>query len=152
MADAAKLPENFRAPSTPDPLLMAMPLGKYYPSNYKNKSKTLDKLAPAAATTSNQPQHARKKSDIKKKLQQYQKDLVEQAATAARMSISGVKPASPRLLPLNSPGPITPMELEEDAGYLAEGANGTAQSLSLQELVGKMSRAAEERDTLLHDD
>jgi hypothetical protein len=32
-----------------------------------------------------------------------------------------VKPTSPILLPLGSPGPITPLELEESGGYLAAG-------------------------------
>lgn len=66
---------------------------------------------------------------------------------AGRMPFPGAKPVSPRLLPLGSPGPVTPMELEESAGYLAAGAEGTAEySLSHQELIGKINRAAEEKN------
>jgi hypothetical protein len=119
---------------------MAMPLGKYHPSNYKNKSKAVDKLSSLTPASPSQPQHVRKKSDIKKKLQQYQKDMVEQAALAGRMSFPGAKPVSPRLLPLGSPGPVTPMELEESAGYLGAGARG----LSHSELMARMSQAEEE--------
>jgi hypothetical protein len=32
------------------------------------------------------------------------------------------RPASPRLAPLGSPGPVTPLELERDEGYLVAGA------------------------------
>jgi hypothetical protein len=146
MADTSKLSESFRAPASPDPLLTAMPLGKYHPSNYINKSKTVDSLAPPVPTASSQPQHARKKSDIKKKLQQYQRDMVEQAALAGRMPFPGAKPISPKLLPLSSPGPVTPMELEESGGYLAAGAKSAAHRLSQQELIAKMNRAKEEMD------
>jgi hypothetical protein len=130
----------------PDPLLLGIPLGKYHPSNYKNKSKTPDNLTLPVPTASSQPQHSRKKSDIKKKLQQYQRDMVEQAATAGRMPFPGAKPISPRLLPLSSPGPVTPMDLEESAGYLAAGSKSGAHPLSQQELIAKMNRAKEERD------
>jgi len=140
MTDAPQLSENYRVAPAPDPLLMAMPLGKYHPSNYKNKSKTGDKLAPITPAAPSQPQHARKKSDIKKKLQQYQRDMIEQAALAGHMPFPGAKPVSPRLLPLGSPGPVTPMELEESAGYLGAGSR----VLSHSELMARMSRAEEE--------
>lgn len=140
MTDAPQPSENYRVAVTPDPFLMSMPLGKYHPSNYKNKSKNGDKLAPLTPAAPSQPQHARKKSDIKKKLQQYQRDMVEQAALAGRMPFPGAKPVSPRLLPLGSPGPVTPMELEENAGYLGAGAKAFSQS----ELMARMSRAEEE--------
>lgn len=43
------------------------------------------------------------------------------------------KPVSPRLAPLGSPGPVTPLELEQKEGYLLAGANqnGTAESADL---------------------
>ena len=65
---------------------------------------------------------------------------MDQAALAGRMPFPGAKPVSPRLLPLGSPGPVTPMELEESAGYLGAGAKGLSQS----ELMARMSRAEEE--------
>lgn len=40
--------------------------------------------------------------------------MVEAAARAAQMSV-GREPASPRLGPLGSPGPVTPWELEGEA-------------------------------------
>jgi hypothetical protein len=79
--------------------------------------------------------HERKTSDVKRKLQQYQRDMIVQARMSAANSIAGVatekkEPISPRLLPAGSPGPITPLELEMDgeegylvAGWRARGAN-----------------------------
>lgn len=143
--DAPQLAEGFRAPA-PDPLLAAMPVGKYHPSNYKNKVKIPEKLAPLVQTTSKG--HTRKKSDVKKKLQQYQRDMVEQAAIAGNIQLASGKPKSPRLIPLSSPGPVTPMELEEDAGYLdARSGSGP----NHQEMVAAMIRAEEERDRLMRD-
>jgi len=139
MTDTHQLSENRQVAATPDPL-MAMPLGKYHPSNYKNKSNTSEKVTSLTPTAPSQPHHTRKKSDIKKKLQQYQRDMVEQAALAGRMPFPGAKPISPRLLPLGSPGPVTPMELEEGAGYLGAGAKALSQS----ELIARMNQAEEE--------
>lgn len=140
VTDAPQVSENYRAAATPDPLLMAMPLGKYHPSNYQNKSNTVEMMAPLTPAAPNQPHHTRKKSDIKKKLQQYQRDMVEQAALAGHMTFPGAKPISPRLLPLGSPGPVTPMELEESSGYLSAGAKVLSQS----ELIARMNRVEEE--------
>ena len=36
------------------------------------------------------------------------------------------KPISPRLEPLGSPGPVTPLELEGDGGYMLAGARNAA--------------------------
>ncbi len=54
--------------------------------------------------------------DIKKKLLQYQQDMREQAATAARLNLPVRLPRSPKLVPLGSPGPVTPWELDGEGG------------------------------------
>lgn len=148
-----------------------MPVGKYYPSNYEaarsqqpgsqTKSRTSRSLrSPSSGVPSavrsdttvpqlNRPDllRGRSDSDAKRRLQQYQRDMVAQATQAARQlarakgaaslaAAHGVpvqkfqtgshKPISPRLQPLGSPGPVTPMELEGqgqggDGGYLTRG-------------------------------
>lgn len=114
-------------------------MGKYHPANYKNKN-------PPQTTPASAAQHARQPSDIKKKLQQYQREMAQQAMMASRFAnTSGTKPISPRLLPLGSPGPVTPMELEESAGYLVAGGGGAHLTDSQSEMVGRMIRAEEER-------
>lgn len=147
-----------------------MPVGKYYPSNYEAARSTQNNnqnqrtprstvRPPSSGGPSSVksdtvvPQfnrsdssRARSDSDAKRRLQQYQRDMVAQATQAARQLASGQiasanlaakhgvpvqkfqtgvhRPVSPRLQPLGSPGPVTPMELEGhggDGGYLTRG-------------------------------
>ncbi|KAI0805467.1 hypothetical protein GGR55DRAFT_690504 [Xylaria sp. FL0064] len=78
--------------------------------------------------------HTRTESEAKYRLQQYQRDMIAQATIALNrgnaneaalssirsLGFSNVmKPSKPRLIPLGSPGPVTPMELEgSHDGYL----------------------------------
>jgi hypothetical protein len=78
---------------------------------------------------------------MKRKLQQYQRDMIVQARLAALPSTheqtQSAKPSSPKLQPLGSPGPITPLELEESSGYMVAGMRGADRERQ-RELVGKM--------------
>ncbi|KAK4125158.1 hypothetical protein N657DRAFT_643989 [Parathielavia appendiculata] len=137
-------------------------MGKYYPSNWEKRHGKAPQDRPSAMTQPNasvirsEPQipryqggqgHHRRGSDVKRRLQQYQRDMVAQAAmaasaliassgsahSAAAASLSGVslpkvqlaanflkthKPLSPKLRPVGSPGPVTPMSLEAES-YLS---------------------------------
>jgi hypothetical protein len=71
------------------------------------------------------------------------------------------KPTSPRLIPLGSPGPITPFELEDsaDVGYIVAGARARTSSLvgmgiegGREELVGQMILTERERRRVLRDE
>ncbi|KAJ2994392.1 hypothetical protein NUW58_g1572 [Xylaria curta] len=130
-----------------------LPMGKYYPSNYerrkdekkgkKHRPKTSDPTTssstnstlqvPASSQTSSTG-HSRHESEAKRRLQQYQRDMMAQAAIALNRGTTNeaaldsirsygfssmMKPSKPRLVPLGSPGPVTPMQLEgSDVGYL----------------------------------
>ncbi|KAI1092856.1 hypothetical protein F5B19DRAFT_186773 [Rostrohypoxylon terebratum] len=132
-----------------------LPMGKYYPSNYVKRKEEKRSRQQARSPTSNfapspptgiksEPQvpttkditigHSRNESEAKRRLQQYQRDMIAQAKialsggnvnTATMNSLRSIgftsmsKPSKPRLAPLGSPGPVTPMELggSED-GYL----------------------------------
>lgn len=150
-----------------------MPVGKYYPSNFEaaksaqahngshNQRTPRSSMQWPAPSSDSAPaksetvvpqfnrtdsSRSRTDSDAKRRLQQYQRDMVAQATQAARQLTSGQaasaslaakhgvpvqkfqtgshKPVSPRLQPLGSPGPVTPMELEGsggEAGYLTRG-------------------------------
>jgi hypothetical protein len=93
---------------------MSMPVEKYHPSIYKNKSKS--KNSDSIATFPILEQHM---LDIKKKLRQYRRDMAQATAATGRLSAPGQKSLLPSLLPSISPGPVTPMELEENAEYFA---------------------------------
>lgn len=140
-----------------------LPMGKYYPSNYerrrdekraKTQRSAMSETGTALSTRSemsvpmiNQPAtigHTRNESEAKRRLQQYQRDMIAQATIALNrgnvneaamgpMRSFGfsnlIKPSKPRLAPLGSPGPVTPMELEgSDAGYLGVHKAAGAQS------------------------
>ena len=150
-----------------------MPLGKYHPANYKAPAKPAPTSAPSLPLTNlslppsvperkkKRPGHERHGSDVKRKLQEYQLGQMKQAQILAQAhggSGGGSKPISPRLLPLGSPGPITPFELEDsaDTGYVVAGARARTNSLITQslgqerdrEFVGRMIQAEEDRRVL----
>lgn len=148
-------------PETP-PLISMPPLGKYHPANYQNKTTSISLKSPRRQPTSHSssrpisPTYERGKSDIKgnkQLLQKYQRDMIEQATRGARRAGASIdNPGAPKLLPLGSPGPVTPMELEESsaAGYLVAGARGGSCYLQGEnrkeaDMVGRMIRAEEER-------
>lgn len=107
----------------------------------------------------NQPSsasHTRTESEAKYRLQQYQRDMIAQATIAlnrgganeaALNSIRSMgfnnmmKPSKPRLIPLGSPGPVTPMELEGSPdGYLSVHGPATAHAE-----LGRVLRSEEEQ-------
>lgn len=144
-----------------------LPMGKYYPSNYEQRSNKNQ----AAQQTPTSGSHASSiksdsqvptrndqsrpatipESDVRRRLEQYKRDMIAQATLAAseimggsshgraaargglrleglpsmdmRFNAPAHKPLSPRLLPLGSPGPVTPMELESSSagGYIDKG-------------------------------
>jgi hypothetical protein len=61
------------------------------------------------------------RNDLKKQLYFSQREIMN---SALRPSSPGhtAKPVSPRLAPVGSPGPVTPLELEQGDGYLVAGA------------------------------
>lgn len=125
-----------------------MPLGKYHPSNYNSPASSsantpgVSGVPPAFPSThlkipqmnkrSAPPRsvHEQRGSDVKRKIQQYQRDMIAQARLKSNDSIPLAlkEPNSPKLTPLGSPGPITPFELEESDGYLVAGAKTSTSS------------------------
>ncbi|TEA19880.1 hypothetical protein C8034_v009811 [Colletotrichum sidae] len=155
----------------------SLPMGKYYPSNYENRPQEprIGPSAPPVRVSSTRSEghipsresfrSSNKDTEVRRKLAQYQRDMIAQARLAASevlgssaessaastVLLNGVplptlhiggpgshKPLSPRLLPLGSPGPVTPMNLEgEDVGgYLDSGRNDE---------IARVLRAEEER-------
>lgn len=67
-------------------------------------------------------------NDAQKQLYFNQHQLFVVATATAAAATSGGRPTSPRLAPLGSPGPVTPLELERDEGYLVAGARNVTHS------------------------
>ena len=79
-------------------------------------------------------------SDAQKQLYFNQRETLSAAAKGNSPGQAG-KPVSPRLAPLGSPGPVTPLELENDEGYLVAGARSSGKDASApRELVDKLIR------------
>ena len=161
--------------SFPVPEVLTIPKGKYHPANYKGPANPIPTSAPSLPPTNlslppsvsgrekkSRPGHERHGSDVKRKLQEYQLGQMKRAQVLAQAhggsGSGGSKPISPRLLPLGSPGPITPFELEDsaDSGYVVAGARAATNGLigrgleqeRDRELVGRMIRAEEDRRVL----
>ncbi|KAK1998148.1 hypothetical protein LX36DRAFT_576856, partial [Colletotrichum falcatum] len=145
-----------------------LPIGKYYPSNYEQQNSHGARTGPSGPPSrysTKQESHisareasrtsSRQDSEARRKLQQYQRDMIAQArlaasevlgsspnqanaASSSAITLNGIpltsmhhigttgvhKPISPRLLPLGSPGPVTPMDLEGgQGGYIDRGCN-----------------------------
>lgn len=95
---------------------------------------------PSPGKTNKRPAYERRTSDVKRKLQQYQRDMISEARLAglpSNQEAGTAKPSSPRLLPCGSPGPITPLELEESSGYMVAGM-GEADRDRQREIVERM--------------
>ncbi|KFA63343.1 hypothetical protein S40285_01844 [Stachybotrys chlorohalonatus IBT 40285] len=129
-----------------------LPMGKYYPSNYEQRTRTQPPPKPnlsetfPSSTSSPKPEEPSSRrspeklteAEVRRRMQQYQRDMVAQTSFALGMSArTGGKPGlslkglpirdlryltsatsnplAPKLAPLGSPGPVTPMELESSA-------------------------------------
>jgi hypothetical protein len=155
-----------------------LPMGKYYPSNYENHQHihrpTMPGSSSAAPKTDSQVPtyrdstmgHSRNESEAKRRLQQYQRDMIAQATLAlngGNVNIAAMnaislrnlgftnlpsKPSKPRLVPLGSPGPVTPMNLESsDDGYMGIHLHASESGATSEEVI-RAIRAEEERRRL----
>ncbi|KAI9835090.1 MAG: hypothetical protein M1819_002642 [Sarea resinae] len=117
-------------------------LPRFHPANYQSPSSS-SATTPASGLNSPQGQLRQYPSDAQRQLQSYQRDIFSQASRASRDSTGqmGIKPTSPKLQPLGSPGPVTPLMLEEGGGYMVAGAGGR----DVKQLQG-----AGERDLVEH--
>lgn len=136
---------------TAQPLqLPALP--RYHPSNYERATSS-----PSLASNASRPSATyrssarspqppqRQLSDAQYKLHQYQRDVITIATRQPRPaapSPNGItRPVSPRLNPLGSPGPVTPMMLEEQPDYLLAGAESRGLSSGSFREAGQMDLA-----------
>ncbi|PVH68323.1 hypothetical protein DL98DRAFT_522830 [Cadophora sp. DSE1049] len=91
------------------------PLGKYHPSIYKDKKNPEDNhntgISLVLASVTYQ---TRQEADIEKKQREYWRDVTR--AIAGYLDIPDQEVLTPRLLPLEISGSVTPMELELAAG------------------------------------
>lgn len=176
-------PHNYNSSPKLVETVIPMARGKYYPSNYippacvasspsspshksfasSHRSPTSTHLAlPAAGhRKSKDNTHQCQNSDIKRKVREYQRDMIAEArkaASSARHTQTSVSfpttcaaVCKPLLRPISSPGiVITPFELEESAGYVLAGerrgsATGALGDGAQRQAVQRMIEAEEQR-------
>ncbi|KAL9583730.1 MAG: hypothetical protein Q9212_002536 [Teloschistes hypoglaucus] len=95
-------------------------LPPYHPANYESHKGSSQTSRPSSSS------HGHQLSDAQKKLQRHQRELVVNATRNVSRSSAMTpvrRPSSPRLDPLSSPGPITPLALEEQTDYFLGGPN-----------------------------
>ncbi|KAI9717619.1 MAG: hypothetical protein M1812_004564 [Candelaria pacifica] len=132
-------------------------LPRYHPANYPSSSSISTHAPPGSAVNSSYPptsprqQHHRHYSDAQKQLHSYQREMMNSNTKATKVTAAAnyVKPISPRLAPMGSPGPVTPLLLEEESGYLVAGT-GTQDGTLLgaegqKELIERLIKAESQR-------
>lgn len=121
-------------------------LPRFHPANFQSFDRTeLDSSQRNRSNTSRRPF-----SDAQHKLHRYQRDLITSVTRPSRPpALQGLTdPPPPRLHPLGSPGPVTPLALEEKKDYMAAGAAASSYGLGDSggaELVEKFIRQEQER-------
>jgi hypothetical protein len=102
-------------------------LPRYHPQAYQSPNRappnTSQQSYRPSSPLGNTSQYFRVPSDSQKALRQYQRDLIAHAKLSSSEAATpgSAKPNAPRLDPLGSPGPVTPLALEEEGGYLTAG-------------------------------
>ncbi|KAF1962266.1 hypothetical protein CC80DRAFT_512524 [Byssothecium circinans] len=116
--------------------------GRFHPANFTSPNSS---TAPTPGTGPNSPQpplspraHQKQYTDVQRQMYTYQQQIMANAARQARGPIA--KPTSPRLSPLESPGPVTPMELEGADGYLTAHMKSNDAASHVDKLIREEAR------------
>ena len=130
---------------------LALPgLPRFHPANFPSTHSS-GVNTPGSGPTSPQappsPQMQQKLyMDAQKQLLLYQQEALPRPSSQGSLR---QKPHSPRLVPLGSPGPVTPLELEEHDNYLAVGSTTASRPFNLQhsdELTTKLAQIARQNE------
>ncbi|KAL8673981.1 MAG: hypothetical protein Q9168_001624 [Polycauliona sp. 1 TL-2023] len=143
---------NARPPSSTQqgrrqPAALAIPsLPAFHPANYESRN-----ASPRSPHPTNSS-HGRPVSEAQRQYQKQQKEMIlNYTRNAVRNTGKGPipQPSSPRLNPLGSPGPITPLTLEGQSDYFVAGSRKGSTSVSKgherREIVERMIGLERER-------
>jgi hypothetical protein len=143
----AQSPNQGGMPSSRKPAggLQLPPLPRFHPAVYQspNSSAVSSPTGARGHTGRSASQSQIQRSGPQQQLYQYQRDLIASVTRTATMTPPAPReaPKAPNLLPCGSPGPATPLALEDSSDYLTKGRLGEGKS---RELVDQIIR--EERD------
>lgn len=148
MASSARRPHSSRSLSSARSAALKLPsLPRFHPANFPSSQASSYTTTPASGINSPQPpmsprSQQRQYSDAQKQLYVYQREMLAAAGGKTYGKSASTRPDSPRLIPAGSPGPVTPLELENGAagGYLMAGASPTASEAAQRDFVEKLIR------------
>jgi hypothetical protein len=123
-------------------------LPRFHPANYPSDSGSTENTPTSGVYRGNETPHMHSTgqySEAQRQIHAYQREMLASASQGVKRQAQNTsnKPTSPRLVPLGSPGPITPLELgEEQGGYLVAGARKGREfpQSGQQELVDRFIR------------
>lgn len=97
-------------------------LPRFHPAVYQSPNNTPEALSSPAMSP--RPHGYRQSSGASRDALRQYRELIAGVAPLRNVATAGTsKPAKPRLDPLGSPGPVTPLTLEETEGYLSVNSN-----------------------------
>lgn len=119
-------------------------LPRFHPANFACSQNSSQAATPV--TGPNSPQNpaspranTTRQYEVQRQMYMYQQQLL--ANTNRQVRGSSTKPTSPRLVPLASPGAVTPLELEDEAdGYLTAGVNASEAARHVEHLIREEAR------------
>lgn len=98
-------------------------LPRFHPAVYESPNTTPKEALPSAALSSRSHGYRQSSGSSRDALREYRELIAGVAPLRNVASGAGSKPSKPRLDPLGSPGPVTPLALEEAESYLSVRSN-----------------------------
>ncbi|KAH7092143.1 hypothetical protein FB567DRAFT_588449 [Paraphoma chrysanthemicola] len=144
-SQARRRPEmNSRQSSTAPGHLRLPSLPRFHPANFASSQNSSQAATPVTGPNSpNTPSSPRSSSnrqyEVQRQMYAYQQQILANTNRQARGPTSA-KPTSPRLVPLASPGAVTPLELGAADSYLTAGVNPADASRHVEQLIRNEAR------------
>ncbi|KAF2122774.1 hypothetical protein BDV96DRAFT_639342 [Lophiotrema nucula] len=135
---------HHRKPSSGTAASLRLPsLPRFHPANFPSSQNSSAAVTPRTGPNSPQPPlspraYHQQYSEAQRQMFALQRELMSGQPRQARAP--GAKPTSPRLIPMGSPGPVTPLELETAEGYLTAGVSSTDAASHVDKLIREEAR------------
>lgn len=131
---SSNAPGHLRLPSLP----------RFHPANFASSQTSSQGTTPITGPNSpNSPVSPRsannRQYEVQRQMYAYQQQLLANTSRQVR-GPGSMKPTSPRLAPLASPGAVTPLELGEADGYLTAGVKPSDAAKHVEHLIHNEAR------------
>jgi hypothetical protein len=139
-SQARRRPALNRCPSSNAPGNLRLPsLPRFHPANFASSQNSSQAVTPVTGpnspNTPSSPQSNRTRQyEVQRQMYAYQQQILANTSRNVRPPPS-MKPTSPRLAPLASPGAVTPLELGGADGYLTAGVNPADAAKHVEQLI-----------------